>query len=112
MSWFWKALLSCVGALGGGFLFFMAYYLATRSRRHELEKAAEIELDELNMRQEHTGLPFLGGGRMWRDDKRAKVMREATDSGRELKTLEGAGKWAFLLGVLVAIIGVIAWWRS
>ncbi|MBQ1528291.1 hypothetical protein IIZ77_01425 [Candidatus Saccharibacteria bacterium] len=111
MGWFWKVLLSCVGVLGGGLLFSLVFSLATRSKRHELEEVAKIELAELDLREENMGLSFLGGGRFKRDDRRAKVMREATDSGRELKTLEEAGKWVFLLGVLVAIIGVVVWWE-
>ena len=105
---FWWFLLSAAWVAGVGLVFMTVFYAVTYSRRKDLKVAAEEELAEMRLQEGYNAQSFLGGDRLGNEDY--KQMR--TESGRELLRLERIGNWVLFVGVVLALVALIVYWKT
>ena len=91
-----------------GLLFEGVCYLLTLSRRREIEAAADLEYEE--MRSVRAELGYESSSRMpgsYRNMSEAEIRhmeRLSTNMGERLRKLDGAEKFAFVIGTVVAAV--------
>lgn len=108
---FWEIVLAIGAVFCTGLLFLLAFLLVTRTRRHELEDAATLEIEEMKSRGEWNGkLYFLRRADMSEEaDRKARM---ATNAGKELSEIEAIGRFVFLIGLIVGIVALIIYFKS
>ena len=105
----WWFVLSVLWVAGVALMSYGVFALATRSKRKGLKDAWEQEFAEIRTQEGYSAPSFLGGHRRRTPEKEYDYMR--TESGKRLLELERTGEWVTVIGVLLALIALVIYWR-
>ena len=105
----WWFLLSVLWAAGVAVVFYGVFLMTTHSKRESLKEAWKQEFAEIRTQEGYNTTSFLGGRRRRGALDDYDYMR--TESGKKLLELEKTGEWVMMIGVLLALIALVIYWR-